>query len=213
MKTAAPHTADDFGRGYAGRSWLDYRPLLATVVRYSQPGEILDLGAGLGLFVECAHRFGLSATGLEPSEEGIEEARQRNVELVRGDLAEALPFEDDRFAACVLNQVIEHLDARVLPHALEEVHRVLRPGAPLFVFAPTRYRIEPWREETHVNLMGPRAVRAAVVRAGFKPVKSLAFGSGGLGMRLGGLAYLVPPLASSTSCVGFAVRGASPGSG
>lgn len=201
---AAAHTAGDFDRGYTGRTWRDYRALLSTVIRYSEPGEILDLGAGLGLFVECAQRYGVRAVGLEPSADGIARAAERGVELVEGDLAETLPFADDRFSAAVMNQVIEHLDPDVLPHALREARRVLAQGAPLLVFAPTRYRREPWREETHANLMGPRSVRAALRAAGFSDVRSLAFGAGGLGSRLSPLAFAVPVLPSSTSCIGFA---------
>jgi SAM-dependent methyltransferase len=156
------------------------------------------------LFVECAQRFGIDATGVEPSDDGIEAARARGVDLVGADLADPLPFESDRFAAVVMNQVIEHLDPTVLPHALNEARRVLTPAAPLFVFAPTRYRLKPWREETHVNLMGPRAVRNALEDAGFNRVRSLAFGAGGLGVRLSPLAYLLPPLPSSSSCMAVA---------
>ena len=198
------HRLDDFERAYAGRTHLDYRPLLGVVVRYAPPGAVLDLGAGLGMFVEVARRWGLECVGLEPSTEGVAAAADRGIDLVRGDLAERLPFGDDRFTAAVLNQVAEHITMETFRFALHETRRVLQPGGVVFVFTPTTWRRGPRKEETHVNIMAPRRVRRELESAGFTGVQSLAFGSSGSAVRLAKLVWALPPLAPGSSCLAYA---------
>jgi len=196
------HEREDFERHYAGVAALDYRPLLATVVRYAPPGRVLDLGAGLGFLVECARAFGVPCTGVEASRYAVEASGARGVELVQHDLGRPLPFDDATFAAVVLNQVVEHLEPQTALLTLEEAFRVLVPGGAVFVFTPTAYRFAPRREETHVNLYSPRRLRDALCAAGFADVRSLAFGASGAGLRLGMLSYfpVLEALPTSASC-------------
>lgn len=57
------HTEEDFKRDYANRDWRFYKLLLSECIKYGQPGKWLDLGAGLGFFVECAQKFGIDCEG------------------------------------------------------------------------------------------------------------------------------------------------------
>ena len=43
-----------FEQFYSTRDWHFYRPLLALILGHSEPGPILDVGAGTGLFIELA---------------------------------------------------------------------------------------------------------------------------------------------------------------
>ena len=91
-------------------------------------GRCLDVGCGTGLATAAAAEFGWSAVGIDLSEDMLETARGRGLEVVRGS-ADALPFTDESFDAAV--SVWTHIDLDDFAGAIGEIARVLRPGAPL----------------------------------------------------------------------------------
>ena len=113
-----------FEQHYGGRDWRAYRSLLEYVLRHSEPGPIIDVGAGVGLFVEAATRWGLSCIGLEGSAAAVEMARTRYPQgrLIHHLLSRPWPVQAGSFQTVMLNQVIEHLEP--------EVAEMCRRGAP-----------------------------------------------------------------------------------
>ncbi len=99
-----------------------------------QPGwRVLDVGCGPGqLAGELADVVSPDGRvyGADVSEDMLALAVQPNVELVRMS-GRALPFEDGSFDAAVATQVYEFVDE--VPAALTELHRTLRPGAPVLI--------------------------------------------------------------------------------
>jgi SAM-dependent methyltransferase len=91
---------------------------------------VLDVGCGDGEFAR--HLPAGSWVGLDSSPEMLSRAPQPSV---RGD-AIALPFADGSFGSVALLYVLYHLPDPAL--ALEEAHRVLRPGGLVAVAAPSR---------------------------------------------------------------------------
>jgi SAM-dependent methyltransferase len=91
-------------------------------------GRCLDVGCGTGLATAAVAELGWSAVGIDLSEDMLERARGRGVEVVRGT-AEALPFADASFDAAVSTWT--HIDVDDFSAASREIARVLRPEAPL----------------------------------------------------------------------------------
>ncbi|MEN6388167.1 MAG: class I SAM-dependent methyltransferase [Candidatus Cryosericum sp.] len=102
---------------------------------------MLDIGAGGGgkttfYAINGATRL----TGIDTEEGFINQAREfassrnaANIDFVVAD-AEEMPFHDDSFDMCVMNDVFEHVSK---PEAvLKEVHRVLKPGGKVFINSP-----------------------------------------------------------------------------
>lgn len=102
---------------------------------------ILDIGAGGGgkttfYALNGAKRL----TGIDTEEGFIDQAREfassrnaTNIDFLVAD-AEEMPFQDDSFDMCVMNDVFEHVSK---PEAvLNEVHRVLKPGGKVFINSP-----------------------------------------------------------------------------
>lgn len=155
---------------YGDRDWRAYVSVLARVVQYSQPGPILDLGAGCGYFVEAAARWGLSCIGLEGSTDAVEMARKRmpGIDMRLHRLSDVLPFEASSFQTLVLNQVIEHLEPDVVPHTLQEANRVLRPTGMVLITSPSRFNEREWKiDPTHINLLSPSQLRGLLTASGF----------------------------------------------
>lgn len=158
---------------YAGRSWRAYVDILGDAIRYSQPGPMVDLGAGAGFLVEAAQRWGLECEGLEGSTDAIEAARARygEIRLRHGLLGDPLPWPDASVATVFLNQVIEHLAPEVGERVLREAGRVLRPGGMAYITSPSRFdRHALASDSTHIYLYSPSELRALLLQCGFSRV-------------------------------------------
>lgn len=155
---------------YGNRDWHAYSYLLARVVKHSQPGPILDLGAGCGYLVEAANRWGVESVGLEGSPDAIAMAKQRfpDMDMRLHRLSDVLPFMASSFQTVVLNQVIEHLEPSLFEFTMTEVFRVLRPGGMVLVLSPSKANKKEWQADpTHINLISPSELRQALTKCGF----------------------------------------------
>jgi len=106
-------------------------------------GRCLDVGCGTGLATEAVSELGWSAVGVDLSEDMLETARGRGLEVVHASATE-LPFDDATFDAAVSSQT--HIDIDDFAAAMSETARVLRPEAPLVYIG------------THPCFMGPHSV-------------------------------------------------------
>lgn len=163
-----------FEKHYLSRDWRFYLGIVSLIIRTAEPGPILDLGAGVGYFVEACRRWGLRCTGLEGSKRAVEIARSRSPGLSIEEflLSDALPFEADSFSAVLMNQVIEHLEQPIADHCVQESFRVLRPGGILVIFSPSKYnKAEKQNDPTHINMFSPKELRLLLESKGFRSLE------------------------------------------
>ena len=97
--------------------------------------RILDVGCGIGMYVEKFRRFSTDVYGVDVDAEKVAQA-SLNMPNISEAPAEALPFEDDTFDVIMLHEVIEHVDDD--RRAIEEAVRCLKPGGRVIIFAPNR---------------------------------------------------------------------------
>jgi SAM-dependent methyltransferase len=167
-----------FAEYYSNRDWRFYKATLAQIVRHSEPGPILDIGAGAGFLVEAAVGWGMECWGIEGSAEGIAIARERcpGINLRQHLLSEPLPFGDNSFQTVMLNQVIGHLEADMGAAVIGEIRRVLRPGGMVYIASPSRFnRRERKADPTHRHLYAPLELEALLARKGFVGVVPLNY--------------------------------------
>jgi ubiquinone/menaquinone biosynthesis C-methylase UbiE len=134
-------------------------PLRQLFERYAQPGmRMLEGGCGLGQYVAYHAARGVKVVGLDFARETLAEIRKRRKSLVlcAGDVA-TLPFENECFDLYYSGGVVEHFESGA-EVALNEAHRVLRPGGVFLVsvpyFSPLRRILLPikrshWRRVSH----------------------------------------------------------------
>lgn len=168
-----------FHQLYSSRTWEYYGPVLAHIVANSQPGPILDLGAGTGLLVEAATRWGLDCQGIEGSREAVEMGLKRfpGLRLSQQFLSERLKLSDQSVQTVLLHQVVAHLEPEVARNVLAEASRVMRRGGRLFIFSPGRFNAAVRRDNpacvAWVKMYTPSEMRSLVMAAGFENVVHL----------------------------------------
>lgn len=113
--------------------------------------RVLDVGCGLGLYVQHFSALGAEAHGVDLDAERVDIARRTNP-LVRLGSAESLPYPDGVFDVVFANEVLEHVDDDA--QAVRESYRVLAPGGYMAFYVPNRlYPFEThgwyWRGQYH----------------------------------------------------------------
>ena len=134
--TAQEDKAATLGRpSYVWRFGQERR--LRLIDRYAplQGKTILDVGCGLGTYVERFREFSDQAYGIDIEVERVVEGG-KSVPNLLAAAAEALPFSDNSFHVLVLHEVLEHVDDDA--QAMEEAYRLLKPGGRIVIFAPNR---------------------------------------------------------------------------
>ena len=104
--------------------------------------KVLDIGCGVGMFLQKFQDLGADAYGVDVDEKKVQISKRvtKNVEVAH---SEDLPYKKESFDVVLLHEVIEHVDND--SKTIKEAFRVLKPGGNLVIFAPNRL----WPFETH----------------------------------------------------------------
>lgn len=177
---AGAHLADSFGRGtaeffaevertrYALYPWL--REYLSDPAWAGR--EVLEIGVGLGTDHMQLRRAGARLIGVDLTPTSLEQTRRR-FELVgeetdlRGADCEDLPFAGASFDGVYSFGVLHHTPD--MQRAIDEVHRVVRPGGRVVVGLYNRFSyFHAWRLVRHAARGDWRRKSLAEMRAEFE---------------------------------------------
>ncbi len=105
----------------------------ARILSTQRLNRVLDWGCGAGRNLAYLAGKGFEMTGMDPSERGIEAARELlESEKLRGALEVVepgrIPVEDESYDAVLSLYAIEHGGRDAVKKSVEELHRVLRRG-------------------------------------------------------------------------------------
>lgn len=165
---------EDLDLTYKNPRHLMYKKMMLILNHVKAGKSLIDIGCGTGEFlVQLKDRYD-SLVGIDVSSDSIEFAIKKvqsfkNVSLYRGEL-QSFHFLKERFDVCLCLDVLEHV--KDLSSLLQEIHRILRPGAEIIVTVPNWYdkivsgvfRINP----AHVNTLSPWTWMRLFRNAGFK---------------------------------------------
>jgi SAM-dependent methyltransferase len=151
---------------------LHARHSLGILKRYAKGGDLLEIGAGAGFFLEEARRSGFTPLAIEPNPKQAALIRSRDTECDQRPLREAFPGRDF--------DLIYHCDVTSHFHALvgefRQMKQRLRPGGFMMFetgnFAevePRHYRLIPsFQYPDHLFFLGPRSIDKLLAAAGFR---------------------------------------------
>jgi len=112
--------------------------MIHGAVPFLDTARVLEVGCGVGRYLEKLAGLSSVAVGLEYDlERAMEAARRLARPLVVNAANERLPFPAASFDAVVSNEVIEHVADDATSAA--EMVRVLRPGGRIVLFCPNRW--------------------------------------------------------------------------
>ena len=95
-------------------------------------GPGLDVGCGAGGTLAVLARHG-TWIGVDADPAALALSRRRGLARLAGSEAEALPFRESTFAACLCLDLLYHRNVASESSVLRECHRVLRPGGLLLL--------------------------------------------------------------------------------
>lgn len=121
-------------------------------------GKVLDVGCGLGEFLELCH----GAVGIEPNRYCVDYCKARGLTCKLGNAYE-IPYPAGSFDGVLLLHVLEHLTSP--EKAASELRRVLRDGGKTVIVVPLAkgYRRDP----THVKFWDATRLRQLLGAHGF----------------------------------------------
>lgn len=123
------------GKGYNSTRQAD--PHLAGRFHHflcpSKNGLYLDIGCGTGNYTIAVHEKGLNLVGIDPSNEMLQVAKNRNQEIrwIQG-FAENIPLEDETFDGIMGCLTLHHW--KDIEKGYKELYRVLKPGGKMVFF-------------------------------------------------------------------------------
>lgn len=142
-------------------------------------GSILDLGCGRGEMLAVLEEHGLTARGVDQSEEMVSHCRNLDLTADRIDLFGALEQAPEGSLGGVLSvHVIEHLEPTELDRLVRLAWRALEPGGSLILETPNPLSLVVaarnfWLDPTHRRPVHPATLMLLFEQAGFDPVERL----------------------------------------
>jgi len=132
-------------------------------------GKILDVGAGIGVFLSFAPK---RIIGVDINKEKINSPvrKIKNVDLRYGDIAR-LDFKSGYFSGVCCRFVLEHLSLEKARQALKEMKRVLKPGGKLFVLVAGKNEQKMWYSVGHETIFTRRKLEDLAKKISFKKYK------------------------------------------
>ncbi len=166
---------------YEERTYEDLDPYLKYIIsnhvvsRNKKDGRrprILDVGCGIGVYLNFLKKKGFEAYGVDYSGSAVEISKQ-----IRAS-AMALPFKDNSFDVVIGMHLIEHLTQKEVRKFLKEVYRVLNASGKVFLLTPNVWNIrnllankEVFRDPTHINMFNPERLKRLLGEEDFVDIK------------------------------------------
>lgn len=126
------HEAANRRRGRPAGWRVDWLAEFADALGRDGCASVLDVGAGPGTDASVFLGVGLRYTGIDLAVGNGRLAAQRGATVIAASMFD-LPFRDGTFDAGSSMSTLMHVPEREVASALDEIMRVLAPGAPLMV--------------------------------------------------------------------------------
>lgn len=188
----------EFFRKYASVYWAARGPLVFPSLHIRKGMAVLDLGCNDGLVSRHLARQGAQVVGVDLDFEAVaigkyhSETSREYGPIYGNASAEALPFANDSFDMVLCLDMLD-----IVPNdtvAVQELHRVLRPGGKLIITVMSqarRHTLVQLSFEEHIRNYLMDELETLLSQAGFKVLRVSTFyrRAGGLAREFGELVH------------------------
>lgn len=154
-----------------------YNEILDQFEPFRKTNKMLDVGCGIGYFLEEAKKRGWEVHGTELSEKSAEICAQKNIHIKQGAL-NTDDYEQDMFDIVTSFEVIEHINNPLID--LKNIHSIMRKGGLVYVTTPnfnsllrvklkSAYNVITYPE--HLSYYTPKTLEKVFKRSGFQKLK------------------------------------------
>ena len=138
---------------------------------FQNASPVLDIGCGRGIFLEILAAAGISAVGLDHSDEAVGYCQRKGFEVHQEDARSYLTRKEHQFGGIFCSHVIEHLSYNDAMELIELCHAAIRPGGVLLLVTPNSLDLAViseifWLDPTHVRPYPTRLLKSMVESAG-----------------------------------------------
>ena len=166
--------------GYSRNDYLSpitikrYHELLDQFEKYRKTNKLLDVGCGIGYFLEEAKKRGWEVYGTEYTEEAIEICSNKGISMQKGVLTPS-NYDLESFDIITSFEVIEHINNP--REELNNFYKLLRKGGLVYVTTPNfnsilRYRLKSAYNvisyPEHLSYYTPKTLNKVFIQSGFK---------------------------------------------
>lgn len=174
---------DEFYKNYGVNNYLSpltikrYNELLDKLEPFRKTNKILDVGCGIGYFLEEAKKRGWDVYGTELSSQSAKICIEKGIKVETGHL-NANVFEKGMFDVITSFEVIEHINYPIAE--LKNFNSILRAGGLVYVTTPNfnsllRYRLKSAYNiityPEHLSYYTDKTLNKVFSFTGFKKVK------------------------------------------
>lgn len=174
--------------GYGRNDYLSdltiqaYERVLDSLEPYRKTNKLIDVGCGVGYFVEVAIKRGWQVYGTEFTEEAVEICEKKGAKMNLGVLSPE-NYELGSFDVVTSFEVIEHINNP--REELGNFHKLLRNGGVVYCTTPNFNAVERYQLGSDWNVLGypehlsyytPKTLKRVFRETGFSPKKVLATG-------------------------------------
>ncbi len=99
---------------------------------FNNNGLCLDLGCGIGQYTKRIMEYGYDVISSDISEIALNKVREFNKDVIKLDMRNPLPFEDNKFDLVFANLSIHYFSDKETKKLMNEIKRILKNGG-LFV--------------------------------------------------------------------------------
>jgi 2-polyprenyl-3-methyl-5-hydroxy-6-metoxy-1,4-benzoquinol methylase len=159
-----------------------YHELLDGFEPYKRTGKLLDIGSGIGHFLNEAKKRGWEVYGTEYTDEAIQKCEALGIRMQQGKLDPSW-YEESSFDVVTSIEVLEHINNPV--EEIRNISRILRPGGLFYFTTPNFNSIERYLVKSeynvihypeHLSYYTKRTVDYLLRNNGFKKLRLLTTG-------------------------------------